>query len=221
MKQKTIFWNVDTQYDFMRNDEGFKGKLAIPGARDIEGNLEKLTKLAKAINLQTVNTADWHNKDTKEIAADPNFKTTFPEHCIQYTEGARFVPATNPEQPYAIDWQREVGFNPDEYRAMEYGMRNIVLYKDKFDIFAGNKYADEVLKTINPENVVVYGVATNVCVNYAVLGLLKRRKKVYAVIDAMKELPGCNLEEIFGKWEEKSAMLIKTNEVLFDLGVVK
>jgi len=215
MKQKTIFWNVDTQYDFMRNDETFKGKLAIPDAREIEGNLEILTGLAKAKNLQVVNTADWHNKDTKEIAANPDFKITFPEHCMQYTEGARFIPATKPDFAYVLDW-KEHGFNENNLKT-----RNIVLYKDNFDIFAGNKYADEVLEIINPQNVVVYGVATNVCVNYAVLGLLEKRRKVYAVIDAMKELPGCNLEEIFGKWEAKGAVLTKTDRLLFDMGEEK
>ena len=30
---KTIFWNVDTQYDFMRDDESFKGGLPVSGAR--------------------------------------------------------------------------------------------------------------------------------------------------------------------------------------------
>jgi nicotinamidase/pyrazinamidase len=217
---KTIFWNVDTQYDFMRNDETFKGKLAIPDARAIEGNLEILTKIAKAKNLQVVNTADWHNKDTKEISEKPDFKTIFPEHCMQYAKGAEFVPATNPENPYAISWQRPKGFNQNKYRAMK-NMRNIVLYKDAFDIFAGNKYTDDVLRILVPEKAVVYGVATNVCVDYAVTGLLERNVKVYAVTDAMKELPGCNLEEIFRKWEAKGAVLTKTDKLLFDLGEAK
>ena len=44
---KTLFWNVDTQYDFMRNDDSFKGALPVEGARSIEGNLAKLTSYAR------------------------------------------------------------------------------------------------------------------------------------------------------------------------------
>ena len=212
MKQKTIFWNVDTQYDFMRNDETFKGKLAIPDARDIEGNLEILTQLAKTKNLQVINTADWHNKDTKEIAEKPDYVNTFPAHCIECTEGARFIPATKPDFAYVLDW-KDQDFNENNLKT-----RNIVLYKDKFDIFAGNKYANNVLKAINPDRVVVYGVATNVCVDYAVKGLLDGKNEVYAVTDAMKELPGCNLEKIFGEWKAKGAILVKTTDIEKILG---
>jgi nicotinamidase/pyrazinamidase len=206
---KTIFWNVDTQYDFMRNDDSFRGKLAIPGARAIEGNLERLTGLAKAKNLQVVNTADWHNNQTAEIAEKPDFMQTFPEHCMQNTEGARFVPATEPENPYVIDWQAE-GFEKKKLDA-----RNIVLYKDKFDIFAGNKYAEDVLKAINPKRAIVYGVATNVCVDFAVMGLLERNVQVYVPIDAIKELPGLPLP--YEKWEKKGAIFTKVDELNYDL----
>ena len=47
---RTIFWNVDTQYDFMRNDESFKGALPVPNAKETQvGNLsiEQVVKLAK------------------------------------------------------------------------------------------------------------------------------------------------------------------------------
>ena len=211
---KTIFWNVDTQYDFMRNDESYKGKLSIPDARNIERNLERLTQLAKVKNLQVVNTADWHNKNSEEIAEKPDFLTTFPEHCMQHTEGAAFVPATNPENPYVIDWQNYAFDEESEHYVQKFN--NIVLYKDKFDIFAGNRHANEVLKAINPENAVVYGVATNVCVDYAVMGLLERDVKVYAVIDAMKELPGLQLP--YEKWEAKGAVLVKTKDIAEIIG---
>ena len=61
---KTIFWNVDTQYDFMRA----KGKLYVSEAEKIETNLAQLTSLAKTNGIKVVNTADWHNKHSKEIS---------------------------------------------------------------------------------------------------------------------------------------------------------
>ncbi len=43
-----IFWNVDTQYDFMRPD----GKLYVQDAEQIEPNLEYLTRLAAERNIR-------------------------------------------------------------------------------------------------------------------------------------------------------------------------
>ena len=55
---KIIFWNVDTQKDFMNKD----GKLYVQGAEEIKSNLKRLTNLAKAYNITVVNTGDYHNK---------------------------------------------------------------------------------------------------------------------------------------------------------------
>ncbi|MEK6933956.1 MAG: cysteine hydrolase family protein [Nanoarchaeota archaeon] len=199
---RTIFWNVDTQYDFMRSN----GKLYVQGAEQIEGNLTRLTKLAKAGEIKVVNTGDWHNKFSKEISANPDYITTYPEHCMQNTQGAEFVPATNPENPYAIDWQqhdfdvREVAKN-----------RNIILYKDKFDVFTGTPHADRVVKLLSPERAIVYGVATNVCVNDAVLGLLERKIQVYVLLDAIKEIPNWPLP--YNTWKGRGAVLTTTDEI--------
>ena len=205
---KTIFWNVDTQYDFMRNDETFKGALPIAGAREIEGNLEKLTKFAEENKIKVVNTGDWHTLNSAEISANPDFKTTYPAHCIIVTNGAEFVPATNPENPYVVDWRQE---KIDRKQIAE--RRNIIVYKDDFDVFEGNKYTDEILAIINPERAVVYGVATNVCVNFAVLGLLGRGLEVFVVEDAIKELPRLPFQVIINKWRNKGAVLKRTGEV--------
>ena len=95
---KTIFWNVDTQYDFMRPD----GRLYVKGAEQIEGNLVRLTELARRKGIKVVNTADWHRKDSLELSNNPDFANTFPPHCLQNTRGAEFIPATNPQDSYKI-----------------------------------------------------------------------------------------------------------------------
>jgi len=200
---KTIFWNVDTQYDFMRPD----GKLPVKDANLIEPNLKKLTEFAEKNNYQVVNTADWHNSKSEEISDNPNYRTTFPQHCMIRTEGAEFIQATKPKDPYMIDWQ------DDKIDPYELQTRNIVLYKDKFDIFTGSKHANKVLEILNPDKAVVYGVATNVCVDYAINGLLDRKIKVYIPTDAIKELPNLQLEEILRNWERKGAILTTTEEI--------
>lgn len=204
---KTIFWNVDTQYDFMRSD----GKLYVPGAEQIEGNLARLTKLAKVKGIKIVNTADWHNEDSEELSANPDFNQTFPEHCMQNTRGAEFIPATNPENPYRVDWAQE-SFDLGEVMQR----RNIVLYKDKFDVFAGTPHAEEVVRLLQPERAIIYGIATNVCVDCAVRGLLERKIQVYVLTDAIKELS--NLPLPYETWQGKGAVLTTTDDIYKMLG---
>lgn len=206
---KTIFWNVDTQYDFMRNDEEFRGALTVENARTIEGNLERLTKYAEKNDVQVVNTADWHTPESKEFSENPDFMKTFPPHCLSGTKGAEYVPATKPKDPYTIDWRSE-SFDESEVKSR----RELVLYKDAFDIFSGSPHSDKVVDTINPDRVIVYGVATNVCVNYAVNGLLERGVETYVVADAIKELPNLPLDEVLKSWTSKGAKLVTTDYVL-------
>ena len=204
---KTIFWNVDTQYDFMKPD----GKLSVPGATAIEGNLEYLTKIAAARGITVVNTADYHIPKSKELSDNPDFKITFPPHCMAGTEGAEFIEATKPAKPYVIDW-RDTSFDPAQVQ----WHLNIVLYKDNFDVFnaIGAPHTEKVLNVLNPRKAIVYGVATNVCVDFAVKGLLQRGLQVYVPTDAIKELPGLPLEKVLESWKNGGAQLIRTAEVL-------
>lgn len=201
---RTIFWNVDTQYDFMRNDESFKGALHVPGAREIESNLEKITRYAEKNNIIVVNTADWHNENSAEFSSNPDYKTTFPPHCIEHTKGAGYIPATDPNNSYIIDWKL-----PDIIPEKVLGHRNITLYKDAFDIFKGSPHTEKILEILKPGKVIVYGVATNACVDQAVRGLLKKNYEVYVVLDAIKELPGVNLEVLFNSWKGAKFTLTK------------
>ncbi len=201
---KTIFWNVDTANDFMYKS----GKLYVNHAETIEDNLYTITKKARKYKKKVVNTGDLHDKDSKELSDNPDYKNTYPEHCMRGTSGADFIKATTPSNPYIIDWKDE-RFDENKIKST----RNIILYKDHFDIFQGNKHADRVVNLIKPDRAIVYGVATNVCVNYAVLGLLERGIEVYVPIDAIKELPNLPLEEVLDKWKDKGAKLITVNDL--------
>ena len=202
MKHGLLFWNVDTQVDFMEPN----GKLYAPGAETIKPTLKKLTEFAAQNNIQVVNTADFHYPDSAELSAEPDFIHTFPEHCMAETEGADYVAETKPEDPVVFDWNKEY-FNIDEVKTR----RNVVIRKDAFDVFAGNPYTDKIVELIAPEKVVVYGVTTNVCVNDAVIGLAKRVEKVYVVEDAIKELP--NIPLPFEAWGKLGVTVMKLEEL--------
>jgi len=219
-KHDVIFWNVDTQYDFMRSDESFQGTLPVAGARNIESNLEKLTRFAEKENIRVINTADWHTIDDDEISSRPDFKKTYPPHCMQGTKGASYIPATAPDNAYLVDWQDKV---VDQTSILS--SRNIILYKNDFDIFRGNKHADKVLDVVTKKNdmIFVYGVATNVCVDYAVNGLLNRGRDVYVVTDAIKELPDAiaavPTRQVLESWKDKGAKFVTVSDITKSSGI--
>jgi nicotinamidase/pyrazinamidase len=196
--KKVIFFNVDTQVDFIEPN----GKLAIKGATEIKENLRKLTEIAEDNNILVVNTADCHNKDSKELSDTPDFINTFPKHCMRLTDGFNFIKETNPNgEVIVFDWEDHsfLKFTLID-GIINFDIRNIIITKDAFDIFTGHPASDRIIKNIDPKYAIAYGITTNVCVNYAVLGLAKRGVQVIVVVDAVKELPNLPLKELVREW---------------------
>ncbi|WP_372752768.1 cysteine hydrolase family protein [Labilibaculum sp.] len=200
-----LFWNVDTQIDFMSKT----GKLYVSDAEQIQPTLAQLSSFAKRHNIQVVNTADFHYSNSKELSQSPDFITTFPPHCMANTSGAEYVNETKPETPFSeVLWENN--YSDKEISAIT-AHRNIVIRKDAFDVFEGNKYTNAILKQIAPKTVFVYGVSTNVCVDCAVVGLAKQNIKVYVIEDAIKELP--NIPLPYAKWEQLGVKKITFSEI--------
>lgn len=199
-----IFWNVDTQVDFISRN----GKLYVPGAELLKPNLKRLTQFAKNNLITVVNTADWHYSNSAELSPTPDFISTFPEHCMANTKGAEFIEETTPEKPLIIDWESE-NLNQIEL-IVSSKFRNYIIRKDAFDVFNGNSFTDNILNIISPKTVIVYGVTTNVCVNDAVVGLAQRGKNVIVVENAIKELP--NIPLPYENWDKMGVKLMKLEE---------
>lgn len=211
MTIRILFWNVDTQKDFMLKG----GKLYVEGAESILPNLKKLTDFASKYEIKVMNTADWHTKDSKEISDAPDFKTTFPSHCMEFTIGARLVDETTASNSYIVHYNdKEVS------PTLLYTHREIVIFKDGFDVFVGNPHTNKIVDILNPELIVVYGVATNVCVDYAVMGLVKRGRKVVVVTDAIKGLPNLPVEPVLDKWKANGVALKITDQIVNELSLV-
>ena len=195
-----LFWNVDTQIDFVYP----RGKLYVQGAEELRPQWKELTELAKENLIRVVNTADYHYPNSAELDSSPDFVNTFPEHCMAGTRGADYIRETDPEDSLIFDWDKEYLITPELFNTEDH--RNFIIRKDAFDVFEGNPMTDTILKQLNPETVVVYGVTTNVCVDAAVKGLVKKVKKVYVIKDAIKELP--NIPLPFDAWKKKGVEMI-------------
>jgi nicotinamidase/pyrazinamidase len=200
-----LFWNVDTQIDFVYP----RGKLYVEGAENLRPQWKELTQLAREKSIRVVNTADYHYPNSAELDSSPDFVNTFPEHCMAGTRGADYIRETDPEDPVVFQWDKQYLITPELFNRNEH--RNFIIRKDAFDVFDGNPMTEIILKHLNPETVVVYGVTTNVCVDAAVKGLNKKVKKVYVVEDAIKELP--NIPLPFADWKKKGVELISVEKL--------
>jgi len=175
MVGRSLFWDVDTQVDFMRPD----GHLYVPGAESIVGNLARLTEHARATGQAIVHTADDHELGDQELAeVGADFHHTFPPHCLRGTPGAARIPETAP--PAGTP---EVAWDGRDFDAAEVtDAPEVLVHKKRFDVFS-NPAAPKLLDALAPATVVVYGVALDVCDRYAVEGLLARGDVEVVVVE--------------------------------------
>src|SRR5690348_18513736 len=88
---RVVFWEVDTQADFMLPG----GKLYVPGAEKRIPQMKRLVEAARAGKVFLVSSTDQHAPD------DPEFQR-FPAHCVRGTSGAAILPGLTAEKPLPI-----------------------------------------------------------------------------------------------------------------------
>ena len=96
-----IFFDVDTQRDFMESD----GALYVPYAETIRLNIERLLRAASERKITTVSSSCAHE------AGDPEFQI-FPPHCLDGERGAAPVGRLGVGQHASDD--RTIGVAADE-----------------------------------------------------------------------------------------------------------
>jgi nicotinamidase/pyrazinamidase len=211
MAMSLIFWDVDTQVDFMHAD----GKLYVPGAESIIPNLKLLTDYAHQHGIRIVASADDHVLGHRELSANPDFRQTFPPHCMHGTPGQKKIEETALKDPLVIEPE---SMPADELaRKLANHKGDILLNKHWFDVFT-NENVEMVISTLKPETVVLYGVATDVCNKYAIEGLVERHPdlRVFAVHDAMKPIDQDAQEHLIRQWAEEGVRVVETDEILED-----
>ncbi|MBI4503729.1 MAG: cysteine hydrolase family protein [Gemmatimonadetes bacterium] len=212
----TLFWDVDTQYDFMRAD----GKLYVLDAEQIIPRLKQLTDHAHGAGLRILASADDHLPGHRELSDHPDFRETFPPHCMHGTPGQKKIPETALRDPLVIDPQ------PQEASALRARVRrhrgDILVHKQWFDVFT-NPNVETVVTELDPQRIFVYGVALDVCDKYAIEGLLARRPEtsLFAVTDAMKPIDPSHAEVLLAGWGRRGVTLVTTSETIKLAGKVR
>jgi nicotinamidase/pyrazinamidase len=206
---RKIFWDVDTQHDFMKAD----GKLYVPESESIIPNLARLRTFASTKGIRTVASADDHTLDDVELSAEPDFKNTFPPHCLRGTPGQHRIPETALNDPLVIDPSPQSA-SEVRRRVREHG-GDVLFPKHRFDVFS-NQNVDAALDEIDPDEIVVFGVALDVCVKHAVEGLLERRPDTRLVLvrDAVKAIDPAEGDRLIRDWVGRGVTLASTAEVV-------
>jgi len=117
---------------------------------------------------------------------DSEFKV-FPRHCVVGTLGQEKVIPAKPGEKY--------------------------FEKQHYDVFT-NPEAERVLKQQKVNEAVVYGVATDICVRAAVLGMQARTIQCYVVGDAIRGVFPDKTQQALEEMVNAGAKLVTTKEVL-------
>ena len=193
-----VFVDIDTQIDFIHG----LGNLAVPGADGLRDNLKALTDFALVNKIKIIASMDAHSPD------DSEFEIFLP-HCVVGTEGQQKIEETTVENNSVITNEAEAVDLVDSVSDFD----QILLEKQAFDVFT-NRHAEAVIDSLQAEEYVVYGVATDYCVKAAVLGLLERGCKVTVVEDAIAPVEEQTGEESLTLMREEGAIFKSTVEII-------
>jgi len=205
-----ILWDVDTQVDFVEPD----GKLAVPGAHEVVPAMRRLVEAARAAGAVHVASADDHELTDPEISAEPDFRNTYPPHCLRGTRGAEKIEATKQHDPLPLPL---VPFPPGLVPELIRDRRELLLLKKNFDVFT-NPNTEALLEALDPEEIVVFGVATDVCDDAAIRGFLRRGRKVVFVEDASRGLDEARTRACTAFWLEGGVRFATAEDVAASLG---
>ena len=205
-----ILWDVDTQVDFMEPS----GKLYVPRAAEAAPAMERLVDLARAAGIVHVASADDHELTDPEISDRPDFRSTYPPHCLRGTRGAEKILETKQRDPLPLGL---VPYPPATLASLIEGRREILLLKKSFDVFT-NPNAEPLLAALDPAEIIVFGVATDVCDDAAILGFLQRRRRVRFVEDAARGLDEARVAACTAVWRERGVEFTTVDEVDESLG---
>jgi nicotinamidase/pyrazinamidase len=197
LSRNLVFWEVDTQADFMLPG----GKLYVPGAEKLLPNIRRLTDAARQGRVFLVSHGCYHTKDDPEFAI-------FPPHCVQGTPGANLVPEALTEKVVTVPNQA-ASLPPDLSRYQQ-----ILLEKQTLNIFE-SRHADELVERLGPNvEFVVFGVVTEFCVRFAAKGLLERGRRVSVVRDAIETLNSEDGKRAVAELQALGATFITTEQAL-------
>lgn len=199
-----ILWDVDTQVDFVEPG----GKLYVAGAEETKPAMARLVEDARAAGIVHVASTDQHELTDPEISQEPDFATTWPPHCLLGTPGAEKIHETRQLDPLPLPFAPVPA--PVLRRLLE-GRLEILVPKKQYDPFT-NPNTETMLDILDPSEILLFGVATDICDDAAVRALLRRGRRVTFVEDAARGVDEARVAGCTGAWRDAGVDFITAGE---------
>ncbi|HEY2822519.1 MAG TPA: isochorismatase family protein [Candidatus Acidoferrum sp.] len=194
---EAVFWDVDTQVDFLHPT----GTLYLKGVEAILSNLEALTAFALRERIPVVASVCAHEENDAEFEE-------FGAHCLVGTMGQKKIAETQLED-YRIIPAHRVDFAGDHASVSQ-----LVVEKRDFDVFT-NPNAESVLECFSRRaQYFVYGVVSEICVSAAAMGLLARGCRVSIVEDAIYEIDRACADRALASFRSEGGTVVRTRDVV-------
>lgn len=191
---KTVFFDVDTQIDFLYP----AGALYAPGAERILPLIARLNQRAADSGAVVISSMDAHSEN------DPEFRE-WPPHCVVGTVGQ--------QKPASTLLAKRIVIPTAEVAERIDGYQQILLEKQHLDAFT-NSNLRWILEALDADRYVVYGVVTEYCVRLAAFGLLKTGKQVEIVTDAIRSLNESDGERVLNEFKAAGGALTTSAALL-------
>ena len=202
VSRKIIFWDVDTQADFVLPG----GKLYVPGAEKLLPNLALLIGAAREGRVFLVSSGDAHTPEDPELRQ-------WPPHCMRGTPGAAIVPETLTKHFFVVPNRPAASLPADIGRYQQ-----AILEKQTLNVFDNpntNALLGRLAELTDADaEFVVFGVVTEYCVNFAAKGLLERGRRVAVGTDAIEALKPEDGRRTLDQLTALGARLITTRKAL-------
>jgi nicotinamidase/pyrazinamidase len=191
-----LFWDVDTQFDFLNPE----GRLYVPGSETIIPNLRLLTSWAADHAVLVVSSACAH------LPGDPELSIYGP-HCMVGTPGQQKISATLLPNRFTVP-NRPISLPKLS------SFRQFIIEKQAFDVFT-NPNTDAILRELGAGlRIVLYGVATDICVASAANSLLNRGHHVELVKEAIAALDMTKAKDVLKDFTARGGKLASIDDVV-------
>ena len=206
----TILWDVDTQVDFIEPG----AKLYFPGAEEARPAMARLVEAARATGVVHVASCDQHELSDPEISMEPDYDSTWPPHCLLGTRGAEKIAETKQLDPLPLPL---VPMPAAILRGLLDGRREVLIPKKQYDPFA-NPNTETLLDGLDPGEILLFGVATDICDAAAVRALLRRGRRITFVEDAARGVDESRVAACTAAWRDAGVRFTTAEEAAVSLG---
>lgn len=210
---------IDMGLGFMPASEGTRlnvegcGELAVPGGERLVKPINKLTRVALETGAYVAGTRDAHKLGTAHFSDEPNYRNTWPVHCVEGTPGFEYHPdlmiADSPLVGHFLKGQK-IATSPED--------------DDSYTgALAINEYGErlpDVMRQRGVRNVYLAGVALGdgdeykLCVDSTAFDLLRDGFNVHVIEDAVEAVLPENRALCFRNLGKAGISLVTADEAI-------